>query len=486
MNEGLTNPEEIIKRVDELLVQMPDEMYEDMIQAGDTATLMQQLSKPSREFVKLVNNVPFAKYILPFMKTALASLEVGLERMPFIGQKLPRTKAAWEKGGAARADVISKQIVGTSIMMLGAYMYSEGRATSGITLTKAQLKARRTLNYQELSLITGDGNSVSFNFLSPVHELFMIGVSLAEFWDYANEGIPPEDPRYKSWEQVGLDLGQTAIWSFVDMYLNKSVGRSLREMMEAIDKPETAGKYKTMRTITPLMVPIAGLGHVVSGVDPYYRRVPAGTFFQQMQGEFKKRIPWMSRELYPSRGFFGEPSPKHGFLLGALAYREGDPNAEVAHELFINDVPLRMPNRHLTINGIRVDLDIEISPDTIPAHVLEAYPEMANRGYAYDRYAEIRGKLYASTDEYIVPGTSEPVIGLKGFVKLPAYKNSRLPIGPPNDEGGEFTKGDLLRSHMMLLNKIARLQFYQEMSEKFDLTKRTSSAWKNVRQVIQE
>jgi len=469
LNEGLTDPKEIIKRIDELLVQMPDEMYDDMIQAGDTATLMQQLSKPSTEFISLINNVPFAKYILPFMRTALAALEVGLERMPLIGQKLPRTKAAWEKGGAARADVISKQIVGTSIMMMGAYMYSEGKATSGITLTKAQLQARRTLGYQELALITGEGNSYSLNFASPMHELLMIGVSLAEFWDYANEGIPPEDPRYKTWEEVGMALGETAIWSFVDMYLNKSVGRSMRELMEAIDKPETAGKYKTMRTITPLMVPVAGMGHVVSAVDPTWRRVPAGTFFEQMQGEFQKRVPWMSRELYPRRGFFGEPQVKHGFLLGALSYREGDPNAEVAHELFVNDVPLRMPSRHLTINGIRVDLDIEISPETIPAEVLEQHPEMAIRGWAYDRYSEIRGKLYASHEDYYIPGVSDPIIGLNGFIKLDAYKNANLPIGPPDDEGGEFTKGALLKSHMMLLNKVARLQFYDELQDKFDI-----------------
>ena len=146
-------------------------------------------------------------------------------------------------------------------------------------------------------------------------------------------------------------MGQTAIWSFADIYLNKSVGRSVREMLEALEDPEKSGKYKTINTITPLLVPIAGIDHLVGAVDNVWRRVPSGTFFEQMTDQFKKRVPWMSKELLPSIGFFGEENYRNGFIMGMLGYREGDPNAELAQELYANDVFMAGASAPTTVAG---------------------------------------------------------------------------------------------------------------------------------------
>ncbi len=279
-NEGL-NEKDLLKRVKQLIDDMPDEMYDDMIESGDAATLTQTLSTPSKAILKAIDSAPLMGFVLAFTKTALAAIELGLERLPGIAQRMPRLKGAWEKGGAARADLISKQVLGTSLMGAGIYAYYSGEATSGITLSKKERQSRQTLGWKPYSTIDEKGNYSSWNFLSPVHELYMIGVGVGEFIDYANEGIPPGDPRYKSWEEVGIELAQTAIFSFVDIYLNKSVGRSFREMMDALQDPATSGKYKTVSMLTPLLVPVAGMSHVVGAVDDVYRRVPSGTFFDQ-------------------------------------------------------------------------------------------------------------------------------------------------------------------------------------------------------------
>ena len=455
VNEGLEGPA-LMKRVDELIEKMPDEMYDDMMQAGDTATLTQMLSTPSQAFLKTINTVPILRFVMPFMKTALAALELGLERLPGIAMKMPRVKGAWEKGGAARADLIAKQVMGTSIIGMGMYDYTSGEATSGATLSNAERMSRQTLGWKPFSTVDKKGGYSSWNFLSPVHELYMVGVSLAEVIDYANEGIPPTDPRYKTWEEVGMDLAQTAIWSFTDIYLNKSVGQSVREMMGALEDPATKGKRKTLNMVTPLLVPIAGLDHVVGAVDDKYRRVPAGTFFEQMMGEFQKRIPWYSKEMFPQVGYFGEDRHRNGgFLLGMLGYREGDPNAEVASELFANDVPVRRPNRHLTIAGLKLDLDIDIHPDLISEADIKDTPDLGKQGYAYYRYSKIRGDIY---NEY-----------LNEFIKSPQYQDSGLPYGPPGDEELSMTRGDLLQSFMMQLNTLARTEFEKEFRGKMDL-----------------
>lgn len=455
VNEGLEG-KKLSKRVEELVDQMPDEMYDDMIEAGDTATLTQMLSNPSKKLLSTINSIPIMRFVMPFMKTALAGLELGLERLPGVAHRMPRVKGAWEKGGAARADLISKQVVGTSVIGLGVAAYASGDATSGATMSKNERMWRQTLGWKPFSISDGKGGYSSWNFLSPVHELFMVGVSIAEFLDYANEGIPPSDPRYKTWEEVGMDLGQVAIWSFTDIYLNKSVGRSVREMMGAMEEPGTKGKRKTINMMTPLLVPIAGMDHLVGAVDDVYRRVPAGSFFEQMQGEFKKRIPWYSKEMLPQIGYFGEERHKNGgFLLGMLGYREGDPNTEVAYELFANNVPVRRPNRHLTIATMRIDLDVDLDPEMMTEADIEAEPDLAKRGYAYYRYSKIRGDLYK---EY-----------LNQFVKSEQYQNSDLPYGPPGDESLETTRGDLLQSFIMELNTIARKEFEAEFSDKMDI-----------------
>ena len=455
VNEGLQG-KELSKRLEELVDQMPDEMYEDMIQAGDTATLTQALSNPSKKLLSTINSIPIMRFVMPFMKTALAGLELGLERLPGIAQRMPRVKGAWEKGGAARADLISKQVVGTSIMGLGMGAYVSGDATSGATMSKNERYWRETLGWKPFSISDGKGGYSSWNFLSPVHELFMVGVSVAEFLDYANEGIPPSDPRYKTWEEVGMDLAQVAVWSFSDIYLNKSVGRSVREMMGALEEPGTKGKRKTLNMMTPLLVPIAGMDHVVGAVDDVYRRVPTGSFFEQMQGEFQKRIPWYSKEMFPQVGYFGEDRHKNGgFLLGMLGYREGDPNVEVASELFANNVPVRRPNRHLTIQNLRIDLDVDINPEMISDADIEANPDLGKRGYAYYRYSQIRGDLYKEH--------------LNDFVKSAQYQDSDLPYGPPGDETIGTTRGDLLQTFIMQLNTMARVQFEEEFRDKMDI-----------------
>lgn len=455
VNEGLEG-KSLGKRVEQLIDEMPDEMYKDMIESGDTATLTQMLSDPSQKMLKTINSIPILRFVMPFMKTALAGLELGLERLPGIAHRMPRVKGAWEKGGAARADLISKQVVGTSTIMMGMYAYTSGEATSGATMTKNERMSRETLGWKPFSTVDKKGNYSSWNFLSPVHELYMVGVSLAEFLDYANEGIPPSDPRYKTWEEVGADLAQVAIWSFTDIYLNKSVGRSVREMMGALEEPATKGKRKTLNMLTPLLVPIAGMDHVVGMVDDLYRRIPAGSFFENMMDQFKKRVPWVSKDLFPQIGYFGEERHRNGgFIMGMLAYREGDPNAEVANELFANDVPVRRPNRHLSIMGMKLDMDVDINPDLISKADIEAEPDLGKRGYAYYRYSVIRGKLYAEH--------------LNTFIKSAQYKNSDLPYGPPGDENLAMTRGDLIQSFMMKLNTMARVTFEKEFRGKMDM-----------------
>ena len=59
-----------------------------------------------------------------------------------------------------------------------------------------------------------------------------------------------------------MDLSQIAIWSFTDIYLNKSVGRSVREMMGALEEPATKGKRKSLNMVTPLLVPIEILSYL--------------------------------------------------------------------------------------------------------------------------------------------------------------------------------------------------------------------------------
>jgi len=462
VNEGLEG-KAIIKRVEELINTMPDEMYDDMIRAGDVATLTQELTTPSKAILKAVNSIPILRFILPFMKTALAGVELNIERLPLLAMSMPEVQKAWAKGGAAKADVLAKQATGTALIASGIYAYSSGEAHSGVTLNKTQRASFNRLGVPEFSVVDSKGNYKSWNFASPVHELYMVGVSIGEIIDNAREGIPPTDPRYKSWDEVMLELAQMSAWSFADIYVNKSIGRSIREFMDAIDNPETKSKSKTINLMTQLLVPVAGMDHAVKAVDPLYRRVPAGTFYTQMIDQFKKRVPWLSMDLPAQTGFFGEKLKYGGFMAGMLRYRKGTKYYAVAEEMMANNVAATMPNRHMTIAGVDVDLDIELNPNVFSKDELEDNPELTKRGYAYERFREIRGSVYAD-------GPMGDGLGsLNDFIHSDAYTGNDLDYGPPGDEQDELTKGDLIKRHMMFLNGIAKNMFVDEMNDKMDI-----------------
>jgi len=270
-------------------------------------------------------------------------------------------------------------------------------------------------------------------------------------------------------------MATTALWTWVDIHLNKSVGRSVRELLAAIENPNVKGKRKSISMMTPLMVPIAGMDHVVGAVDPVWRRVPSGTYWNETMDQWKKRVPGMSRDLFPSIGFFGEEQVRYGGGLGMLGYMESDPNAVAAHEIFKNDVNIRYPNQWITLAGFKFNLDEDINPDNIPQEELDENPNIGRRGYAYYRFSKIRGGLFASGEGLMYEGPDGVTVelnsgvGLNGYVKRDQYKNSILLPGPPNEEGGETTRGDLIRNHMNTLNGIAKLLFEREMMDTFDL-----------------
>lgn len=427
-NEGLEG-DELVKRVTQIFKEMPDDVFNEAVDAGKRATMTQELKGSMESIQKGIGKVPGARFFMPFTRTMLAMLDMALERTPGVAHMTTRVQQEWAKGGAARDMVVARQMLGLTLMGLGYTMGMSGESTSGAYLSKNDQYEKMKSGWRPNSIVTADGTYVSINMASPVYEMFQFGTSVYEISHYMNAGLSPDDPRYKTWEDVIMEIAGGAAWTFADITLNKSVGQSMRELLEAINDPKSAGKYKSLNVVTPFFTPGFGTGLIRRTGDPERRRVASGTFMEELWGNIQNNLPGLSDNLPPAIGYFGESKP-HYSLLDGFSWSPTDENADLFLELYRNGMATRMPPKTTRFGLSDINLDQDISPEDFsesarrnPVEAKEIIAgdgariripaagkgEIEKRGYAYYRYSQIRGAMYRDM--------------LKALFKTDAYKN---------------------------------------------------------------
>lgn len=460
-NEGINDVDALKTRMNEVIEQMDDETFERAFLAGQDATLTQRLSDPSEAAVKFINKVPGAKFFAPFTRTMLAGTELALERMPGLGLAMPRVKKAIAEGGAARDEAFSKQVSGMQILGLGAYMAMNGEAYSGAMLNKEDKYSRMGPNIYPNSILTDEG-SYQIHFLSPIHELFFVGAMMGEVYQFINEEIPPEDPRYQTNIDLLLKAAPAALWTFVESTLNTSIGRNIRELVEALDDPAKYGERKTVKTITPLFQ-VWGQSMGRRMVDSTRRRKPEGVdAFEDMMFAIKDNTPGLSDDLPPNVGLFGEERPEYG-MSDLFNWAPNSPESDLWELLFRNNINLRLPRPEQGLpvepgkpgsNKVPIHLDKVLRPEEFKESYKEDNPQAAKPGYAYYRFSRIRGELYK---QFLRNAMAAPAIGPAG-IPLDQY-----PEGEADNDDMIWTQGDVIAPVIREANKAAKEIFMMEM-----------------------
>lgn len=85
----------------------------------------------SRSIQRFAANHAIVRFIIPFVRTPLNILSQGFQSMPVMGAMSGRWRADIRAGGSRAAQAKGKQVIGTSLVVMGAHLASEGLITGG-------------------------------------------------------------------------------------------------------------------------------------------------------------------------------------------------------------------------------------------------------------------------------------------------------------------------------------------------------------------
>jgi len=140
-------------------------------------------------FEKGLSRIPVVNVTVPFVRTATNLADFSVQRVPGINLLSPKIRAGFASGGAARAEAISKTIMGTSVLGAAAFLTHQGHMTGGNAASrKFKKKLTGDSRYGEYVLnIPGRDKPVKYDRLDPLGTLLGIGADLAEISGYVRD-----------------------------------------------------------------------------------------------------------------------------------------------------------------------------------------------------------------------------------------------------------------------------------------------------------
>lgn len=337
-------------------------------------TLSQPLSQQGGAFENLGNFVEHltkgredwlpAKIVLPFIKTPFNIVRYGLERTPILGNLSANVNQRLMAGGAEGALARSQMALGTMTMAMFGLMAMEGGITGKAPEDPGQRQTWERLGIQPYSIwVPALNKYVSYN------RLDLIGLPMglaADFVQIAKES------SIQSLEHItGAMLG--AVFNSVT---SKTWLKGVADVVDAItpgrgdsDKQSGTDFERYLRQLVGSVVP-SGIATVARMLDPVQRET------RSLVDAVLARVPGMSDQLPPRLDIWGRerlrPEPLGPDLVSPFMSRDYTPD-EVDNELYRLGVPLRMPDRAISIPR----------SDRLAGETVELTPQQ------YDRYVKL-------------------------------------------------------------------------------------------------
>lgn len=282
---------------------------------------------------------PYARVIIPFVRTPTNIASYALERTPlaFASRSVREDIAA---GGARRDLALGKIAVGSTIMAISSDMAMQGQITGNGPVNPKMKSTLRMSGWQPYSIKVGD-TYYAYNRLDPLGALLGIAADTTEIIGQVDEATADE-------------LGVAVVLSVVQNMASKTYMSGLFEAINAISEssvdPE-ADNYKLARYFQRLggsLVP-SGIAAVERQVDPTVRA--ANGYLETI----KARIPGYSDDLPPRRNIFGQPIVLQGGIgpdIMSPVYTSKVVKDSVIDEIVMQEVPLSMPKRVINDNEL--------------------------------------------------------------------------------------------------------------------------------------
>lgn len=349
---GLTGKEAARKAKEieqKILTDPPETIKQDAQEFAAYVTFTRELGTAGSAVQMAVQNVPFGRVVLPFIRTPANIFKFAGERTPLaLASKAVRDELA--AGGERQALALAKIGLGSMTMAYMASLAANGHITGGGPKDKVLRKQLELEGWQPYSFKIGN-EYVSFARIEPLGSLIGMAADAADLMGQLGQ-------------KDSAELASALTVAISRNVANKTFVKGLAGTLNAVTSQDVHVVKSFLEKELPTLMPYSSaIGQTAKVVDPVMRDV------QSILDAFKAKVPGFSDELPPQRNLYGDKVLLQGGmgpdLFSPLYVREikDDP---VAHELNRLAYPFAMPSRH--IDGIQLT------------------PKL------YDRYAELSGK----------------------------------------------------------------------------------------------
>ena len=338
-NEGLRD-EAAAKRVVEIIENPPENIKQAAIDASRYQTFTNQLGKTGKAVEQVRNNIPYARVVMPFVRTPVNVMSYAFERTPLA----PLSSSFREEiaaGGARRDLALGKLIAGSMAMAVSADLVLSGSITGAGPTNPKMRNIMRATGWQPYSIKVGD-KYYAYNRLDPIGALLGLSADVTEIIGQTTEAEAAQIATAAALsvaQNMASKTYMSGVTDFFDAFFSASLD------------PESSNYKLTsyLQRMAASVVPAS-----VANIERFLSPEMSATY--GFLDRVKSRIPGYSDDLPPRRNIFGEPVVLEGGIgpdIMSPIYTSTVKDDPVADEMVRQQVAVGMPRRQ--IQGIELD-----------------------------------------------------------------------------------------------------------------------------------
>jgi len=338
-NEGLRD-EAVAKRVVEIIENPPENIKQAAIDASRYQTFTNQLGKTGKAVEQVRNNIPYARVVMPFVRTPVNVMSYAFERTPLA----PLSSSFREEiaaGGARRDLALGKLIAGSMAMAVSADLVLSGSITGAGPTNPKMRNIMRATGWQPYSIKVGD-KYYAYNRLDPVGALLGLSADVTEIIGQTTEAEAAQIATAAALsvaQNMASKTYMSGVTDFFDAFFSASLD------------PESSNYKLTsyLQRMAASVVPAS-----VANIERFLSPEMSATY--GFLDRVKSRIPGYSDDLPPRRNIFGEPVVLEGGIgpdIMSPIYTSTVKDDPIADEMVRQQVAVGMPRRQ--IQGIELD-----------------------------------------------------------------------------------------------------------------------------------
>lgn len=339
LSEGLEG-EAYGKRVAQILGNPPSNIHLEAVSAARYNTFTSELGPAGKAIENLRNKVPFARVIMPFVRTPVNIMKFAAERTP-LAPIMANVRADISAGGARREMALARIATGSTIMALSADLAMSGQITGGGPKDPQLKNMMRATGWQPYS-IKMDGQYYSYSRLDPVGAWLGLSADIVEIVGQAEDAD-------------ALDIATASVVSVAQNVTSKTYLSGVSEFFDIMSSVSSDPEENNKR-LNSWIARMAGTV-IPSNIAQLERTMsPELSATYGILDKIQSRIPGWSDSLPPRRNIFGEPIVLSGGLgpdIMSPIYTSSDKKDKIADEIVRQKTDVRMPMR--SIRGIELD-----------------------------------------------------------------------------------------------------------------------------------